>query len=136
MRALRKPQDLESLPDNGVRRLIRQRMTELVDLQIDDPGLAETLILVEPGDTPNTLEAACGCWITSGLFEDARFGEPDFMPSFEWLEYHATDCCYEMLFILNDNGDGTALFIPDDPQIDAELLAFCRTYATPALASV
>lgn len=136
MRVLRNPSELESLPDNGVRRLICQRMAELGVLQDDDPGLAEALVLVEPGDTANGLEAACHCWITTGLFDDTRFGEPDFMPSFEWLEYHDADACYEMLFIMNDNGDGTALFIPDNSEIDLQLLAFCRTYATPAAVSV
>ncbi|MEW6119227.1 MAG: hypothetical protein AB1593_03965 [Pseudomonadota bacterium] len=130
MRYLR---DAESIPYPGIRTLILQRLTEMdTDEPYDQFG---GLILVEPGDTAASLEAECGCPITTDLFGDAKFGDPDFMPCFEWLEHHADGRCYEMLFVMTDDGNGTALFVPDEPDIDPDLLDFCRTYATPAIAN-
>jgi hypothetical protein len=103
-------------------------------LELDEPyDQFGGFILVEPGDNPASLEAESGCLITTGLFIDAKFGDPDFMPCFEWLEHHAQAHCYEMLFVMSDDGFGAALFVPNSPDIDPELLTFCRTYATPAI---
>ena len=60
-----------------------------------------------------------------------RFGHPDFAPSFEALEEHSG--CYEMVFILNDDGFGISIFIPKTGGIDADLLAMCAMYAEPVL---
>ena len=128
MRYLR---DAESIPYPGIRDLVRQRITELTDLSQGepfDPNLI-SLILVEPGDTPASLEAGCDCLITTSLLIDAK--NPDFMPCFEWIEHHAH--CYEIVFIMTDDGCGTVLFVPDEPDIDPELLAFCREYATSVI---
>jgi hypothetical protein len=128
MRYLR---DAETIPYPGIRGLVRQRIAELSQDAPFDPDTTGSLILVEPGDTAAQLEKECGCLITTGLFGDVKFGDPEFMPCFEWLEHHAEANCYEMLFVMTDDGNGTALFVPDEPDIDPELLAFCRTYATP-----
>jgi hypothetical protein len=131
MRVLRDPSDIAVIPYPGIRELILQRLTELnLDEPYDQFG---GFIVVEPGDTAASLEAECGCLITTGLFGEEKFGDPDFMPCFEWLEHHAQANCYEMLFIMSDDGFGTALFVPDEPDIDPELLSFCREYATPAI---
>ncbi len=37
-----------------------------------------------------------------------------------------------MVFVLGDDGFGIDLFVPKLPGIDAQLLAFCETYATAA----
>ena len=126
MRYLR---DAESIPYPGIRDLVRQRITELSEGESFDPDTMMSLILVEPGDTPASLEAGCDCLITTGL--DATYGDPDFMPCFEWIEHHAH--CYEIVFIMTDGDCGTVLFVPDEPDIDPELLAFCREYATTAV---
>jgi len=126
MRILREPAEIAAIPYPGIRDLVRQRMAELSPY---DPALMGEFILVEPGDTPASLEASSGCWITTSLLGDAKYGEPDFVPSFEWLEHHVHEECFEMLFIMNDDGYGIALFVPDAPDINAELLALCREYA-------
>jgi hypothetical protein len=131
MRLLRTIQDVDAIPHPGIRALILQRLAEL---ELEEPyDQFGGFVLVEPGDTTACLEAECGCLITTGLFIDAKFGDPDFMPCFEWLEHHAQANCFEMLFVMSDDGFGTALFVPDEPDIDPELLAFCREYATPAI---
>lgn len=127
MRILHDPGDI---PYPGIRTLYIQRLSEL-DLP-KDPAITGEMILVEPGDTPASLEAELGIWLTTGLFSEDNFGDEDFMPSFEWLEYHPEHACWEMLFIMNDDSYGTVLFLPDAADMDPTLLTFCRQYATAA----
>lgn len=92
------------------------------------------MIVVEPGDSIDILEQEVGWPILRNLFDDTRYGEPDFTPSLEALEEHAN--CYEMVFIFNDEGFGVDLFIPKQTGIDDDLLAMCAEYAAPATALV
>jgi len=130
MRVLCSPADVAAIKHPGIHRLIRERLAEM---KLDEPyNQFGELVVVESGDNPGCIESSCGCWITTGLFGDENFGSPDFMPSFEWLEHQPEHQCYEMLFVMNDDGFGTVLFVPDDDDIDPDLLAFCRRYATTA----
>ena len=106
------------ITDADIRHLVEQRWTEL-----DAP--VGTMFIVEAGDSVDELEALTGCPIVSNLFDDARFGSEDFVPSFEALEDHGS--FYEMVFILGDDG-GIELLIPKAMGIDAELLALCGEY--------
>ena len=129
MRRLHTPDDLEGIADEALRRVIRQRFTELAaydDYTFDE--LAE-FWLVESGDTVESLEAATKAPIAQGWFSDARYPDPDFSPAWEVLEAHPT--CYEMVFITNDAGYGIVLWIPQYGT-DATLLAMCQHYATPS----
>ena len=129
MRRLHTPDDLEGIADEALRRVIRQRFTELAaydDYTFDE--LAE-FWLVEPGDTVESLEASTKAPIAQDWFSDARYPDPDFSPAWEVLEAHPT--CYEMVFITNDAGYGIVLWIPQYGT-DATLLAMCQRYATPA----
>lgn len=129
MRRLHTPDDLEGIADEALRRVIRQRFTELAaydDYTFDE--LAE-FWLVEPGDTVESLEASTKAPIAQDWFSDARYPDPDFSPAWEVLEAHPT--CYEMVFITNDAGYGIVLWIPQYGT-DATLLAMCQHYATPS----
>lgn len=119
------PQSLSNpLIDPGMRRLLAQRFDELGD----EPMV---LMLVECGDTLPALEQATGCPIAQNLFDDTRFPHEGFCPSFEYLLDHGV--CFEMVFIVTDDGGGTALFIPHQSGIDADLLALCQTYAESSI---
>ena len=89
------------------------------------------MVVVEPGDPVDTLEEETGCPLLHNLFDDTRYGNPEFSPSFEALEEH--DDCYEMLFITNDDGFGITLFIPKAEGIERNLLAMCTEFAAPAI---
>lgn len=129
MRRLHTPDDLEGIADEALRRVIRQRFTELA--AYDDYTFDELVEfwLVEPGDTVESLEASTKAPIAQDWFSDARYPDPDFSPAWEVLEAHAT--CYEMVFITNDAGYGIVLWIPQYGT-DATLLAMCQHYATPS----
>lgn len=129
MLILRDPAAVSGVADPDIARLLALRFDQLSEDEPYDLDINGFFIVVEPGDTVATLEAASGCWITQGLFSDARYGEADFSPCFEFLEEHPF--CWEMVFILNDGGYGVLFAIPK-AGIDDELLRFCREYAVPA----
>lgn len=128
MLILRDPSQLGLVEDAYIRGLIAQRFQEITidGHSYDDLGM---FVLAQPGDSIADLEKAGGVWITSGVFTDAKYGEPDFAPCFEVLEEH-TGHCFELIHILA--GDyGVCTVIPDQTGIDPELLRFCREYAEP-----
>ena len=129
MRRLHTPDDLGCITDTVLSGVIRQRFAELStydDFTFDE--LAE-FWLVEPGDTVETLEAAAQVPIAHGWCSDARYPDPDFAPSWEVLEAHAT--CFEMVFVTSDSGYATVLWILA-AGTDPTLLAMCAEHATPA----
>lgn len=127
---LRNPSWANSIPDPEIRHLIKQRLAEICAGEAYDYDLHGYMIVVEPGDSVGALEAESSCPILHNFFSDASFGDPGYAPSFEALEEHAG--CYEMVFILNDEGFGIDIFIPKTGGIDADLLAMCALYAVPA----
>jgi hypothetical protein len=121
------PTDAERVRDLTIHRLVKQRLR---DLGIDDGCGAERnveIVVVEQGDTLDALERETGCCIARGYFSAARVGNPDYSPSFEVVEEHQR--CYEIVFVFNDDGAGTLIFVPKHPGIDRELLSLCRIHA-------
>lgn len=134
MRQLRNEDDLAGISDPVIQALVRLRFAQLAeydDYTLDELG---SFWLVEPGDDFSTIEAISGCPIGSDLFYDVSYGHPDFSPSFEVLENHAT--CWELVWIFNDGGYGTALFVPKQPEVDAQVQRFCREFAGESMFAV
>jgi hypothetical protein len=132
MRVLRDPALTASIKDDALRELVAQRFCEVAQ---DEPYNADTygfFVVAEPGDSVELLEQETGCPILGSPFTDVRFGEPNFSPCFEFLAEHEVPACYEMVFVLSDGGFGIDLFVPKLSGMDARLLNFCATYATPA----
>lgn len=130
MLVLRSPELANRIADAGIRRLVEQRFSQICNGEAYDYDLHGYMIVVEPGDTVEQLEEESGCPILRNLFDDARFGDPDFTPAAEAVEEHSN--CYEIVFILNDDGFGIEIFIPKVDGVDRELLTMCATYAVPA----
>ena len=121
------------IADPDLRALVALRFRQLNSP--DDPDAPDAtghFIVVEPGDTVEQLEQLVGLPILHGLFDDLPFGHPDFFPCSEILEEHRNEstCIYEMVFIGNDDGAATTLFVPASEGIPADLLALCRSFAT------
>ena len=133
MLVIRDPAAAKTIGDPAIRGPVERRFTEILAGEPYDYDRHGYMIAVEAGDTAEALEEESGCRILRNFFDDARFGDPDFSPSFEALEEHAG--CFEMVFILNDEGFGVAIFVPKADGIDAELSALCRMYAVPAASS-
>ena len=131
MRTLRDEAAIAALPDAALRRLIEKRVAEINESCPWDADELGYFIVVEPGDTAAALEAEMGFSVLRNLFDDTRFPHPDFAPAFEWAEVHP-EGYFEVVFVVSDGGYGYDVFVADQPGIDPDLLAFCRTYAAPA----
>ena len=129
MIVLRDPKAVISIPDPEIRRLVAQRFAEVWPDETYDPNVDGYMIVVEPGDTVDAIEAECSCRILRNHLGDVRWGV--YETSFEFVDEHT--CCYEMAFVLSDDGYGIELFIPKVAGVDSALLALCAQYATPAV---
>jgi len=128
MLILRDPSQLGQVENAYIRGLIAQRFQEITidGYSYDDIGM---FVLAEPGDNIVDLEKAGGIWITTGIFTEAKYGHPDFAPSFEVLEEHPGHC-FEMVHVMG--GDyAVCTIVPDAAGVDPELLQFCKEYAIP-----
>lgn len=130
MLILRDPAHTQQVTDPDIRRLIARRFKEISAGEAYDYNRHGYMVVVEPGDTVEQLEQETSCCITRNLFDETRYGDPDFSPSFESLEEH--DECYEMVFITSDSGFAISLWIPRSEGADECLLALCAEYAVPA----
>lgn len=85
-------------------------------------------VIVQPGDSLEALETELGFSIFQNCVDGRRFGDPAFSPSWEWLAYHGH--CFEMVFIMTDDGFAHVVLIQDSPMQNRVLRALCLTYAT------
>lgn len=127
---IRGPDQVGRIEDPSLAQLVARRIAEIQGGEPYDPEKHGELIVVEPGDTLASLEAETELPIATNPFDECRYPDPDFVPVAEALEEHAT--CYEMTFILTDDGNGTSLFIPKRPDIDRNLLSLCAKFSVPA----
>lgn len=72
------------------------------------------LFILQPGDTAQHLAQLRGLSFST------------------WEFINHTDGWYEAVFVISDNGFGHVVVIPDQPDIDSELLSLCQQHATKA----
>jgi len=130
MLVLRDPSVASSIADNDIRELVEQRFEDICAGEEYEADLHGFMIVVEPGDSVDVLEAESGCPILRSYIGNARFGDPEFKPVFECLDEHSF--CYEMVFVPGDGDFGIVIFIPKQDGINPELVAMCAEYAEPA----
>ena len=135
MIVLRDPQATSLITDPYIRELVSLRWSQILAGEPYDYDRHGYMVVVEPGDTVEQLEQEIGLPILHGLFDDVPFGHDDFNPCFDILEEHRNESstAYEMVFISNDDGFATTVFVPDIEGIPGDLLAMCRSFATPAV---
>ena len=136
MRILNDPSALAALPAGVVRTLLHKRFAELSEDEPYDPAVNGFFIVVEAGDSIAAVEQESGCRLLSNRFSDGRFGGANFVPDWECLTFHAgrdsSPGCFEMVFVLCDDGYGVVIVIPLQDGIDTALLALCRAYSSPS----
>ena len=136
MIVLRDPQATSQITDPYIRELVALRWSQILAGEPYDYDRHGYMVVVEPGDTVEQLEQEIGLPILHGLFDDVPFGDPDFTPCFDILEEHRYEQrsrIYEMVFISNDDGFATTVIVPASEGIPGDLLAMCRSFATPAV---
>lgn len=85
-------------------------------------------IIVQPGDGLAALERELGFSVLMNQVDGSRYGDRDFSPSWEWLANHGH--CFEMVFIMTDDGFAHVVLIQNSPMQNRLLRALCLTYAT------
>lgn len=125
------PSLIHGITDPVIRALVSQRFSQILSGEPYDYDQHGYMVIVEPGDSIESLESETCCSILHNAFDGTHFGDPDFTPCFEALEEHTN--CYEMVFILSDSGFGIAILIPKHLGINSDLLAICTEYAVAAM---
>ena len=134
MQVIRDLPAVQRIRDSAIRALVAQRIDDLGGDAFDAPKLGYFLV-IEPGDTLQTISTQLGFPILVNRSTGIKFGDPGFVPSFEFVEEIGN--CYDMVFILCDDGFGVEVFVPKpagkqgSKAVDADLLAMCAQYATP-----
>ena len=121
--------EIKSTTDPHIAHLLTRHVQFAIASEDLELGLL-TVLVVEQGDTLQTVDDAMDGHFLEDAYFDRRYGDPDFKPCFETLEEYPT--FYEMLFVQSDEGHCVTVLIPKSPGIDPELLALCSQHATPA----
>ena len=126
---IRGPDQARRISDPDIRQLVEQRIAEVCNGEPYDSDVHGEMIVVEPGDTLQSLERDSGVAIASNPFDESRYPDTDFVPVCEYLEEHSR--CFEMMCLFSDDGAGVNFFVPKRGA-DAEILAFCARFAVHA----
>ena len=118
----------QQISDPAIRKLVQQRIDDLGGDKFDAAVLGYFLV-IEPGDSLNTINTQIGFNILANRFTGIRWDQPGYTPSFEFIEEFPS--CYELVIILDDSGYGIDIFISKGTGVDPDLLAMCQRYATP-----
>ena len=129
MLTLLEPAEAATLKWPELRQLVLQRFDQMTMGGTYRPSEIGYFVVVEPFDPLEAIEAALPLKILTSIFGEAKFGEADFTPSFEWMVERPGS--YECVFILSDDGYGIDVLIPKLKNIDGDLLRMCASYAEP-----
>lgn len=116
---------LELPIDSRLKELLQRRRAVLDEFDLPLEAMAKFLV-VEPNDGLDRIETELGFSITYDRVSCSSFGSPGFTPSWEWVLEH--DHCYEIVFVLSDDGYSVVLFAQKLPGIDADLLTLLTAY--------
>lgn len=130
MLVVRDPEQVNRIAAAEIQDLLRQRFAYLTEDEPYDPQVMAYFIVIEDGDSLEQVNKQIGFDILCNRFDEKRYDQPDFHQSFEVLEEHRT--CFEIMFILSDDGFGVDVFVPKSAHIPSELRAMCEMHAIRA----
>ncbi|WP_219064088.1 hypothetical protein [Pseudomonas sp. UMAB-08] len=87
-------------------------------------GQLVQFMVMASSDTVIELETALGFSVRINRFSGCRYGDADFLPSWEVIEAHRY--WYEVVYVLGDDGFGIVIFVPKDAH--AELIEMLQHY--------
>lgn len=119
---------LDSPLNITLKELLTKRRDQLLEYDGFDLGELAHFIVAQAGDQIEAVEAEAGIPIVTNIVDGCRFGDPDYCPSWEWIDDHGA--YWEAPYVLSDSGFGIVLFVENSVGTDPILLALCRAYAT------
>ena len=117
---------IQKISNAAIRALVQQRINDLGGEAFDADSLGYFLV-IEAIDTIEAISEQVGFNILHNRFTGTRYDQTGFTPSFEFVE--AFPACYDMVFILSDDGYGVEVFVQIASGVSTELLAMCQRYA-------
>ena len=126
MIVVRNLQSTYQISNLAIRELVQQRINDLGGETFDTESIGYFLV-IEAGDTIETINEQVGFNVMKNRFTGIRFDDTGFTPSFEFIQEFAS--CYDMVFVLSDDGFGVELFVPKGEGIDPDLIAMCQRYS-------
>jgi len=119
-------QSTQQIGNPAIRELVQKRIHDLGGEAFDTDALGYFLV-IEAGDSLEAIHAQIGFNILHNRITGVRYDSPGFIGSFEFIEEFPA--CYDMVFILSDEGFGIEVFVSKGEGINNELHAMCRKYA-------
>ena len=116
----------QTVLDPALRSLLTNRMEQLSQGHNLDLSEVVHFLIIQPGDVLADIDAALGFPILANLVDGTVFGDPEWTPSFEWLQCHCG--FFEIVFIFDDSGFGTIVLVQDHPGVPFDLHALCLEY--------
>ena len=115
-------QDAQALTDEVLRRLVRRRL-----IKAKENGLKNLtcIAVIEPADSEQTMINELGFSPLRNPLSNTRFGEPDFIPAWDWLERHRG--WYELIFTVGDEGFAYIIFVKIGAK-ESDLTRMCERY--------
>ena len=108
-----------------LRQLISGYVDRLSDGEGFELGNLVHFVVMHKDDTVVELEAALGFSVMTNRSNGCRYGDPDFLSSWEVIEVHHH--WYEMVYVLADDGFGIVVFV--DKHADVQLINMLKHYA-------
>ena len=115
--------NIDQIRNIAIKDLIQKRIDFLTELDAADLC---NILVVEGSDTLESLSAQLTFNILCNRFTGIRFDQEGFTPSFEFIEEFPS--CFDMVFVLSDDGFGVELFVPKEEGINSKLIEMCRTF--------
>ena len=109
MQIIRDLHSPHQISNTAIWQLVQQRIKDLGGEAFDSASLGYFLV-IEAGDTLDAIDTQLGFPILANRFTGIHYSDTGFTPSFEFVEEFAT--CYEMVFIISDDGFGIEVFVP------------------------
>ena len=117
---------VQQISNTPIRELVRQRIDDLGGEGFDSAEIGYILV-AQSGDTSAVLSSQLGFDVLCNRMTGIRYDEAGFTPSFEFVEEFPS--CYDLVFIISDDGFGVELLVPNTKGVDPDLLAMCAKYA-------
>ena len=120
--------DIHRISNVAIGTMVQQRIDALHGDGFDLADLGYFLV-VEAGDTIETIDAQVGFPILCNRITGIRWDQPGFTASFEFVEEFPA--CFDLVFVISDEGFGVELFVPTADGVNPDLLAICHQYSVP-----
>ena len=115
---------IDQISNPAIKELVLARINDLGGVAFDADELGYFLV-VESSDTLEAWSAQLGFDLLRNRFTGIRYEQEGFTPSFEFIEEFPS--CFDMVFVLSDDGSGVELFVPKEEGINSELIEMCQT---------